>query len=397
MTLINRISRIDESLKNDDLRSYDPYDGLFSPIAPLLTFNNQFLSRVVQQVVFRSPVNLRPILGVKKLLHTKAISDFVSGYAILYAASKDKEHKRQCLRWLTELENIAVKTANGQAWGLRFPFATRFVQADAKTPNIFQTINAINAYLDVHEFVDNEASLDPVFAALNYIKTVFGYVENDEYVFWKYWSNLDQEIFNVSGLMVGVLSRLYTITRDESHCKLAVKTYNYLINRQNADGSWYYAHGERAKFIDGFHTGYILEGMMRSVIAEIITVDESFEKGVAFFLNNFFTEDKTPKYFHNKMDAHDIQNGAQAIQTLTFLSKLNYVSLQFVIDVFERVDKIFWNDKGYYDCRKNAGILYSIPMHRWATGPMFVALANLLKQSNTVKEPGVTKHAVLTN
>ena len=54
--------------------------------------------------------------------------------------------------------------------------------------------------------------------------------------------------------------------------------------------------------------------------------------------------------------------------------------MDYVLDVFKQVDKIFWNEKGYYDFRKNAGIIYSTPMHRWATGPIFLALSYLFNE-----------------
>ncbi len=172
--------------------------------------------------------------------------------------------------------------------------------------------------------------------------------------------------------------------------KLAKKTHQYLRKRQNPDGSWYYAHGERATFIDGFHTGYILEGMSRGILNGCIDADDTFNKGVSFYLDNFFTPDFTPKYFHNSIAPYDIQNGAQAIQTLLFLYKLNFVSFDFVQKVARRVDNIFWNEKGYYDFSKNKTILYSTPMHRWATGPMLLALSFLMYETEMAgKEEGV--------
>lgn len=376
--LEQRINAQIKILEANGLESYDPYDGLNSQISLFICFGNQFLSRVIQQLVFRAPINLRPLFGVKKIVHTKAVSDLVSAFAILYSATKNQEYRRLCYAYLNVLENLAFETKDGKAWGLRFPFATRFVKADSNVPNIFQTVNALNALLDVYEFVENSYSLESVHSAIRYIKTVFGYEENEDYVFWKYWRNLDQEIFNVSGLMLGVLSRIVVITGDGESLRLLRKTHAYLRMRQNVDGSWYYAFGDRAKFIDGFHTGYILEGQMRAILAGLSNIDESFIKGANFFVNNFFTENNTPKYFHNKAGCFDIQNAAQAIQTLVYLSRLNIVPVTQAEAVFNRTDEALWNKRGYYDFRKSPGCLYSTPMHRWATGPMLLAQSNLL-------------------
>ena len=51
-------------------RGYEPFDGLSSWFRPL-TLGNLMAERVLMQVIRRSPVNLRPLMGVKQKDSTK--------------------------------------------------------------------------------------------------------------------------------------------------------------------------------------------------------------------------------------------------------------------------------------------------------------------------------------
>src|SRR5262245_19233302 len=52
---------------------YDPYDGLNSPLSGLLPSNRLFRTALIEAVK-RSPVNLRPLLGIRKGLNPKGVA-----------------------------------------------------------------------------------------------------------------------------------------------------------------------------------------------------------------------------------------------------------------------------------------------------------------------------------
>src|SRR2546428_5958651 len=63
-------------------RGFDPYDGLLSPIARLPVVGRSRSFRLaLTQVVKRSPVNLRPVLGIKEGLNHKALALLLSAAA----------------------------------------------------------------------------------------------------------------------------------------------------------------------------------------------------------------------------------------------------------------------------------------------------------------------------
>src|SRR5437016_5862655 len=66
---------------------YDPYDGLASPLASALP--GALPRRLLTQLVKLSPVNMRPLLGIRPARNQKAIGLVASSYARLAAAGDE--------------------------------------------------------------------------------------------------------------------------------------------------------------------------------------------------------------------------------------------------------------------------------------------------------------------
>ena len=78
-------------IEGEDFRGYDPYDALNSPFLKFLSFNSKYPGIIFTQTIKRSPLNPRPLLGIKKELNPKALGLFLWGYSKLYAVEKKEE------------------------------------------------------------------------------------------------------------------------------------------------------------------------------------------------------------------------------------------------------------------------------------------------------------------
>src|SRR4051812_39539437 len=66
-----------------DYKSYEPFDGQNSFLKPL-TFGNLFAERLLQQLIRQSPVNLRPLFGVRPMESTKGRGYMAWGYLTMF-------------------------------------------------------------------------------------------------------------------------------------------------------------------------------------------------------------------------------------------------------------------------------------------------------------------------
>src|SRR5262245_44601801 len=62
--------KVEKWVEDHDYQAYEPFDGLSSPLRRL-TLGSAFLDRLLMQAVRQSPVNLRPLVGIKPLPSTK--------------------------------------------------------------------------------------------------------------------------------------------------------------------------------------------------------------------------------------------------------------------------------------------------------------------------------------
>ena len=151
-----------------DYRGYDPGDGLTSFLRPL-TLGTLLGERVLQQLIWKFPVNLRPLLGVTPLDSTKGRGFMAGGYARLAAATGDERHAaraRNCLAWL---EAAAEPGHAGPCWGNHFDFSTRGGRIPAHTPTIVWTSLIGHAFLDAHELLAEPRYLDVAAGACRWI------------------------------------------------------------------------------------------------------------------------------------------------------------------------------------------------------------------------------------
>src|SRR4030095_5161546 len=111
-------------VEDHNYSAYDPGDGNLS-FLHALTFDVLILERVLGQTVYRSPFNLRPLLGIKPHVSTKGMGHMAWGYLQQYVGTGDPSYAaraKHCLDWL-----IANKSPfyREYSWGNNFPFCTR--------------------------------------------------------------------------------------------------------------------------------------------------------------------------------------------------------------------------------------------------------------------------------
>lgn len=74
------LDRLETWLEREGFAGWDPHDALNSPWIGRLARLHRLVGIALLQAVRRSPVNLRPLLGVPKGLNPKAMGLFLAAY-----------------------------------------------------------------------------------------------------------------------------------------------------------------------------------------------------------------------------------------------------------------------------------------------------------------------------
>src|SRR5712692_2374711 len=68
------LSKLLRYCRSESWIGYDPYDGLNAPLADSLLFRTPISRTLLTQLVKRSPINLRPMLGINKDFNSKGVA-----------------------------------------------------------------------------------------------------------------------------------------------------------------------------------------------------------------------------------------------------------------------------------------------------------------------------------
>lgn len=360
-----------------DYKGYDPGDGLTSWLRPL-TLRNLFAERLLQQFIWKSPWNLRPLAGVKPLESTKGRGFMAWGYLLRFKLTSDNVFRSNavtCLNWL-----IANKSPKHReyCWGNHFDFTSRSGRLPAQEPTIVWSGLIGQAFLEAYEQFGDEQYLAVAESVCNWIlklpreQTPMGSCIS-------YHGRFQSSIHNSNLLGAALLAGTGKHTRNEELFAVAREAVRYSCLHQLPDGGWWYGEEPKFHWIDSFHTGYNLDSIKRYIEA---TGDdwcqENLRRGYRYYVDTFFEPSGCPRYYHNKTYPVDIQSAAQAIDTSCLFSDEFPGSVDLATNVARWTIFNLLDRSGYFYYRKYPFVISRTPYFHWGQATMFKALAHLL-------------------
>jgi hypothetical protein len=363
------VARIRAWGEERDWRGYDPYDGLNSPLARVLSAGPPLGRRVLTQAVKLSPVNLRPALGIRPGWNAKAIGLVASAYARL----GEREPALRWARWLAE--HPAEGTS--AAWGYHFEVQTRVFRYARGTPNTIATSFVAQALLDAHDLLgDDEAGRLALDAAAFLVERMLA--EGSGGPHFRYLPGEGELVHNANLLACAAVARAawaYGESTLLDHVREPVAT---TLAAQREDGSWPYADAARHDWVDNFHTAYVLDALAECA-RSMTGLDEALERGVDFWERELFLEDGTPKYFPDRPLPLDAHCYATAIDTWLALAGRRPEALERAERLALLLIDRMLDPRGFVHFQRRRLWTSRVPLVRWTTAPSFRALAGLLR------------------
>src|SRR5690606_13481432 len=123
--------------EGEEFKGWDPYDGLNSWVIQKTPLGKSSFFRLAWIQFFkRSPINLRPLFGVKKEYNTKGLGLFLTGYCNLYKLQPNKEHLQIINSLATIILELQTKGYSGACWGYNFDWQARAFFQPKYTPTV---------------------------------------------------------------------------------------------------------------------------------------------------------------------------------------------------------------------------------------------------------------------
>lgn len=371
------LTAVGKWVEDHQYEAYEPFDGLSSPLGRL-TRVSPLMDRLLQQVGRQSPINFRPLLGVKPLPSTKGRGYMAAGYLALYRLTGESDDKRKAisnLEWL-----MANKSPKFQeySWANHFDYASRGGRYLTHESIIVWSSLIGQAFLDAFELFGERRFLDVAESVCRWILALPKEVTASGTCL-SYHMLEQNSVHNASMLGAAMLARTWRHAKKAEYLELATAAMQYSCTRQLPDGSWWYGEADKYHWIDNFHTGYNLDSLKCYVDS---TGDRTFapqlERGFEYFKSTFFEANGRPKYYDHRAYPIDIQCASQAIETLVKFSDRGADVLPLATRVACWTIDNMQDPTGYFYYRRYPlGIVAKIPMLHWGQATMFYALALL--------------------
>ncbi len=372
------LKKVEKWVENHNYKGYEPFDGLSSFFRPL-TFRNLFLDRILMQLVRQSPLNLRPLLGIKPLDSTIGRGYMAWGYLIMLKATGDEEYEykaRNCLEWLIENKSLGYEEFS---WGKHFDFASRGGRYPKFEPITVWTGLIGMAFLEAYEVLGENKYLGIAESICRWILNLARDETETGICFSYTGSGSKSTIHNHSMLAAAVLVRTAKHTGEVEYLEIARNAMKYSCSSQLPNGGWYYGEDPMYHWIDNFHTGYNLDSIKCYIESTgDTTYENNMRRGFEFYLRHFFEESGRPKYYHNQTYPVDSQCIAQSIDTLANFTDIDSSALTLSLKVARWAIENMQDEEGFFYYRQYPFLKAKTPMLHWAQATMYKALALLV-------------------
>ncbi|WP_291321954.1 hypothetical protein [Desulfonatronospira sp.] len=365
-------------VETQQFQGYDPYDILNSRV-PFHWFS-KWGPPVATQFQKRNPINIRPLMGIKKDYNPKGMGLFLKAYCNLYR----KTGGQACLEkaeWIFDwLLNNYSRGYSGMAWGYNFPWATPKEYKKAFLPSVVVTQHVVDGIHAYYELKNDEKARQAIISAAEYVSRDIPVIEFDTGISFAYTHQSKGATYNASLHAAEILLKACLVQGVSPDERIEQAT-RFVLSRQKDDGSWYYSldpekNTERRQ-ID-FHQGFVLVslhnireqgGILRKEIEKAIA------RGLEFYRKEQFFPNGRSMWRLPKKWPVDIHNQSQGIITFALLKEYHPDYLDFAKTIAHWTIENMQDKKGYFYYRKYPLFTNKIPYIRWSQAWMMLALS----------------------
>lgn len=364
-----------------DYAGYDPFDGLNSRLFQATPLRRWPLARLAWLQLFkRLPINLRPVTGVPRLRNPKGVGLFVLGLLEQWRTTGDAELLAEACRladWLLDAR-VDPSVWSHSAWGYHFDWEARAFFVPRGTPNAITTCYVSGALRELgmasgelrYEHAANDAALflDRAMARDGSDGFYYGYVPGDPTF-----------VHNANLWVAARVAEAAAATGDNLLAANALRAARTSVAMQEDDGSWWYGTRPHHRFVDGFHTGYNLEALVRLQGALGTTeFQPSIERGYDYYKRHFFEPNGAVRYFAGKRWPEETHSSCQAIVTLVRVGGSRDHALALKVEGY-MIDNFYDVGRECFIYRRSRLLRNGVDYARWSQAWAFYALAILAR------------------
>jgi hypothetical protein len=315
-----------------------------------------------------------------------ADAHFAMGFAFLSRALGREEYYKKAAHFLEVLKSTRCPGYKNYCWGYPFNWETIRGTIREGTPLITTVPYVYEAFREVW-LLDRKEEWFQIMRsiAMHALEDYRDFETSASASTCSYTPDPKQSVgvINANAYRAFLLTRAAEDFADEHFRSVAERNLNFVLECQNADGSWYYANDGKRNFTDHFHTCFVLKALAK--IEEMTgnrACTEAIEQGIGYYVKHLFDGSGLPKPFSRRprltIYRRELYDYAECIN-LAVLLRGRFPELdRRLSSVLNEVLESWQTVAGSFRSRRLLVGWDATPMHRWAASQLFRSLCLLL-------------------
>jgi hypothetical protein len=380
------LDRVLQTARSDRYEGYSKHDGLNSPFLARLAGESRLRRLGAIQVVTRSPVDVRSMVGVRKARNPKGLSLFARALLARHRMTGSAEDAREARELLDWLIDHPAPGFDWLCWGYPYPWQDVGFFAPRHFPNRVVTSFVGQALLDGYETLQDVRYLEAAGLAVRFLleapKTLH---EDDERRCLSYVPDRDIDwiVMDVSALAGALAARMGAILDDVELVRQGGRLVRYVVSKQTDYGAWFYTDPPSASHIthDNYHTGFILDAILQyGMSADSDEFESAYRRGIEFYEQRLFEANGAARFMSDREYPIDIHGCAQGIITFSLQQHHFGVGSATATRVLQWTLENMWDPaSGWFYYQRRRYFRTRIRELRWCQGWMSWALASYLE------------------
>jgi hypothetical protein len=314
-----------------------------------------------------------------------ADAHYAMGFAFLARLHNEEKYYSKAVHFLDVLKQTSCQGYKGRGWGYPFNWQTRNGILTEGTPLITTVPYCYEAFSQVYAIDRDRKWFEIMCDIAEHAFTCYRDMDTaPDASSCAYTPAPDDPcgVINASAYRAFLLTRAGIELSEPRFFEAAGRNLNFVLQSQNADGSWYYSIDGQRDFIDHFHTCFVLKALAK---IEELTANpqctKAIERGVRYYVSHLLDDTGMPVPFSKPprltVYRRELYDYAECVNLSVLLygrfAELDEVLSKILADVFERWQK----PDGSFRARQLMVGWDNVPMHRWAQSQMFRSLCFL--------------------
>lgn len=318
----------------------------------------------------------------------EAIGDahFAEGFLNMYKITGEKKYLERGEHFLNALRQSAIKGYSGACWGYTFAWETSDGYWPAGIPLITITPYAFWAFKKHYEITHQKESLDMCRSIAQFGLKDLRKLNLPNGTTCVSYSPVDNRyIINANTYRAAMLLDAYQLFGEVEYLNEANESIDFVLSYQEPDGKWYYeAIGDRDRFVDNFHTCFVLRNLYRCwLVNPRKDLRGAIAHGYEYYRKFLFRPDNTPLHFseqkYNKLRKYEMYDYAEGILLGVLLKDEIDGAFAFSQTLAQDLIEKFQLSDGHFVTRVTSfGKKHTVPYLRWPQAQLFYGLTCML-------------------